>query len=119
MTWHFRVRCLFLVLFSSLAFLIFSLANHGNVGAAPAAQPPPPDVARKIEPALLKTLLAGKDGLTPFIAHMSPGTLTVLPELPDHVAQRAALVRSLQTTAARTQAGVRTLLSARQQEGRA
>src|SRR4051794_9145382 len=121
MTWYLRLRLLLLCLALTLGLIRFSLGGLKHAGAAPAAPPapPPPEVVRKIEPALLKALLSGKDELTPFIALLSPSTLPAQPEVPDRITQRVTLVRGLRALADQTQGGVRALLNARQQEGRA
>ncbi|MEP7199230.1 MAG: hypothetical protein ABI874_05365, partial [Chloroflexota bacterium] len=105
-----------------VAFLIgLSLDHARDVGASPSAQPTPvpPAVARKIEPALLKQLLADKNGLTPFIAQFTARADLSPRSGPNRVAQRTALVNALQATANRAQAAARAFLAARQTDGKA
>ncbi len=94
------------------------LAVHGSA-APPQPYSLPPELARKIEPALLKQLAQQKDELIPFIAHLQ--TRADLPAAPQRNApeRRRALVSTLQATANRTQVATRAFLALRQQEGKA
>ncbi len=94
-------------------------ARAASPAAAPAqATPIPPDVARKLEPALLKQILEDKNGIIPFIAQFAPTDLTTAKTV-SRVEQRRALVAKLQAHAERTQRDVRSLLDARARNGKA
>ncbi len=88
-------------------------------GLAAAWSPSWPQIAQKIEPALLKQLLREKEPHVRFIVRLTeqadlsepPGQVGVL-------ARRQRIVSALQTTADRTQAGIRTFLAQEQAQGR-
>ena len=89
-------------------------------GLYPALPPLPPEVLRKIEPALLKQLLLEKDPRVRFIVYMAGrADLSETGEGVSALARRQRVVTSLQATAERTQAGVRTFLAQELAAGRA
>ena len=100
--------------------LCASIAASEAASAAPGLPNTPisSELARKLEPALLKQLAAQKRGLIPFIA-LFQGQAIVPPPGTGRLPQRAALMGALQTAANRSQAAVRTILAARQLAGRA
>src|SRR5205809_210898 len=94
-------------------------ARAASPASAPAqATPIPPDVARKLEPALLKQILEDKNGVIPFIAQLAPSDLNTS-ATPSRAEQRRALVTKLQAHAERTQRDVCALLDARERNGKA
>jgi subtilisin family serine protease len=111
--WHNVLGMLCLLLCASVAAL-----QVASAAPSPQGPPIPPEIARKIEPALLKQLASQKGGLIPFIAHLQDRATIPLAGS-GQLVQRAALVGALQDTANRSQAGVRALLAARQSLGRA
>jgi subtilisin family serine protease len=96
----------------------FSLPDPSGFSAA--TPPLPPEVLGKIEPVLLKQLLQAKDPRLPFIVRLvEQADLSEVPGQVGILARRRWAVTALQSTAERTQVGVRTFLAQEQVAGRA
>ncbi|TMC59423.1 MAG: hypothetical protein E6J26_03920, partial [Chloroflexi bacterium] len=118
----FRRTCwLLLALFLLSLIGLFSRAASFAGAASPislAAQTTAisPELARKIEPALLKQMAKDKNATIPFIAQFEITVDMRAPVSANRVDQRRALVAQLQAKAERSQANVLALLNARQAE---
>src|SRR5437588_13045088 len=115
-----RTWWLFALFFICLASLLPHLASLAGAAApnSPAAQLTaiPPELARKIEPALLKQMAVDKNAIIPFIAQFDTTLDTRAPATANRVEQRRILVFELQAQAHHSQANVLAWLSARRAE---
>src|SRR5712692_2723798 len=114
-------RCVIIVIGLCFGLALISADHTRPADAAPSPQttPIPPDIARKIEPALLKQLSNSKNSLMPFVAHFQAQADLRPAAGADRVRQRAAIANALQDTANRTQGSARALLATRQQQRKA
>src|SRR5438105_10516001 len=115
-----RTWWLFALFFICLASLLPHLASLAGAAApnSPAAQLTaiPPELARKIEPALLKQMAGDKNATIPFIAQFETTADVRAPESANRLDKRRSVVTQLQAQAGRTQANVLALLGARRAE---
>src|SRR5437764_11887922 len=116
-----RVWWLLLAVFFICLVCLFtqaaSLAGTASaVSPATQATPIPPELARKIEPALLKQMAVDKNAIIPFIAQFDTTLDTRAPASANRVEQRRILVFELQAQAHHSQANVLAWLSARRAE---